>query len=116
MEDRLSEQRKACSAVANALNQLQLVDLAFDDAIAGGPRQTGSNRRFISFHCGHKALEVANLAGPHPAEPVVKLFSRARPQHLSKLLDQFIRLIYFGVQRAKQIRRMNSLSNSLTCS
>jgi hypothetical protein len=97
MEDRLSEQRKACSAVANALNQLQLVDLAFDDAIAGGPRQTGSNRRFISFHCGHKTPELTDLTRSCLSEPRLKILPSTRQEHVSELLNEFIRLICFAL-------------------
>ena len=49
-----------------------------------------------------KALQFANLAGFHASKPVVKLFSGTRLQHVSKLLDQFICLIDFGMQRPKQ--------------
>ena len=62
-------------------------------------RQSYHHGCFVSLNTENKSLQFADLADSHPFEPVVELFSRACAQHVSKLLDQLIRLIDFGVQR-----------------
>jgi hypothetical protein len=90
MEDTLTQQRNSSPAVAHALNQLHLVDFSLDDSIAGRQRQASFDCLLVSFHASNKALQLANLAGSHPFEPVIKLLSRARPEHMSELLDQVV--------------------------
>jgi hypothetical protein len=53
------------------------------------------------FGSSNKALEFADSALFHVAEPIIEPLTRARAKHPSKLLDQLIRLIDFGVERSK---------------
>src|SRR5213078_1465384 len=64
--------------------------------------QSCSHCCFVALNPCDKALQLADRAGFHAFEQVVKLFSGTRSQHVSKLLDQLIRLIDFGMERPKQ--------------
>jgi hypothetical protein len=60
---------------------------------------------FVLDHSSHKALQLADSACFHAAKPLVKSFARRRAEHVSELLDQFIRLIHFRMQRPKLRQR-----------
>lgn len=63
VENPLAQQGKSGPAVAHAFNQLQFVDLALDDAIAGRQSEARFDCLFVSFNSGDKAPQFRNLAG-----------------------------------------------------
>src|SRR6266699_6181986 len=93
MEHTLTEEGKFSPAIAHAFDQFQFIHFSFDDSIVLWKRESCRHGCFVTFHASEKALQLANLAGFQTAEPIIELFSCARTQHVSKLLDQLIRLI-----------------------
>src|SRR6266699_1653271 len=102
MENALAQEEEARSPVTHPLDELQFVDFSFDHPIASRQGQASFHSLLVSFYPSHKALQLADLAGPHFLKPGVELFPGARAEHLSELLDQLICLIHFRVQRSKQ--------------
>ncbi len=105
MDNALAKEGKTCPAIAHPLQQLQFVHFSFDHPIALRQGQAGFHSSLVSFYTSHKALQLADLAGPHFLKPGVEMFPSAGAQHLSELLDQLVCLIHFRMQRSKQSQR-----------
>ncbi|GAC1392158.1 MAG: hypothetical protein NVS4B11_02480 [Ktedonobacteraceae bacterium] len=84
MKHSLTEERKACSPVAHAFNQFQLVDFPLNQSVVLGKREACHHCCFVSFNTQNKALEFADLAGSDVLKPGVELFTAASAQHLQQ--------------------------------
>ena len=102
----MTEEGKFSPAIAHTFDQFQFIHFSFDNSIVLWKRESCRHGCFVTFHASYKALQLANLAGFHTAEPIIELFSCASAQHVSKLLDQLIRLIDFRMQRPKLSERL----------
>jgi hypothetical protein len=105
MENPLTQEGKASSAVAQAFPHFQLIHFSLDSSGVLGQRQPSCHCFFVSYHSSNKSLELADLAGSHAAEPSVTLFSSTCAHHVGELLNQFICLIHLDGQRPKQGQR-----------
>jgi hypothetical protein len=105
VENALAKEGKTCPAIAHPFYELEFVHFSFDHPIAVNERESCFHCLLVSFYTSHKALQLADLAGPHLLKPGVELFPRARAEHLRELLDQLICLIHFRMQRSKQRQR-----------
>jgi len=101
VEHALAQQSKTSSAVAHSFDEFEFVHFSLDQSIVLRKRESYYHCCFISYHSSNKALEFADSALFHVAEPIIEPLTRARAKHPSKLLDQLIRLIDFGVERPK---------------
>ena len=97
MENALAKQREACPAVAHPFNELQLMHFSLDKTIARRQSQTRLDRVFV--------LQLAYPARFDTGKPLIELLTGPRSYHLSKLLDQLIRLIDLNMQRTQQGQR-----------
>src|SRR5258708_36257737 len=88
------------------LISFNLFTFPISDSIVLWKRESCRHGCFVAFHASDKALQLANLAGFHTAEPIIELFSSASAQHVSKLRDQLIRLVDFRLQRPKLSERL----------
>ena len=57
---------------------------------------------FVSFHSENCAPKLADLTCSCLSEPTIGVLPCARPQHVSDLLDQFIRLIHLSMNAASR--------------
>src|SRR5258708_12804364 len=110
MENTLTEEGKFSPAIAHAFDQFQFIHCSFDDSVVLWKRESCRHGSFVTFHASDKALQLANLAGFHTAEPIIELFSSASAQHVSKLRDQLIRLVDFRLQRPQLTDRLLSFT------
>jgi hypothetical protein len=60
---------------------------------------------FVSFNPLHKTLQFRYLAGESLSEPVIKVFSLASSQHLSKLLNEIVGQVHFRMTLTKLTNR-----------
>src|SRR5260370_1159612 len=95
------------------LISFNLFTVPISDSIVVWKRESCRHGCFVTFHASDKALQLANLAGFHTAEPIIELLSCASAQHVSKLLDQLIRLIDFSMQRPKLRARLLSWKRAI---
>ncbi len=105
VKNALAEEGECCAPIPHPFDQLQCVHLSLHETVALRQGQACFHCFLVSFYASHKALQLADLTGPHFLKPSVELFSCASTKHLGKLLDQLICLIHLSVQRSKQGQR-----------
>jgi len=106
IEDALTEEREARSPIAHAFNELEFVNFSRDNTIiAGWQHQASFDGIFVSFNPLHKTLQFRYLAGESLSEPVIKVFSLASAQHLSKLLNEIVGQVHFRMTLTKLTNR-----------
>ena len=102
MEHMLAQERKARSAIAHPLDELEFVHFSLDDALTGRQGETSFDSLFVSEHSTNEMLQLADIAFFNTSNPPVEVLTCPCLEHLSELLGQHIRLIHFSMQSTQK--------------
>src|SRR5690349_11560422 len=94
----LSEERKSCSAIHLALEQLESIDLPFDRPLTPGIAQSGAYRRVITAQALRKAHKLGDTGVLALLQPAVEACGRPLSDEGMKRRQQALRLSHRRTQ------------------
>lgn len=106
MEDALTKEGKARSAIPHPFQQFELVNLSLNDSIVLRQGEAVFDRGLVSLDTHYKAPQFGDLALFGFGKPRLKLLPRARTQYLGKLGHEGRSQFHFRMALAKLEKRL----------